>query len=195
MASTPSTMLDLGTAAPNFALVDVRSGEIVSLSDFQEAAGLLVAFWCNHCPYVKHIEEAFVEFAAEVMERGVGVIAISSNDVAAYPQDGPEAMAELAHDMGYGFPYLHDETQEVATAFQAACTPDFFLFDETGELYYRGQFDASRPSGSAPVDGRDLRAAVDALLIGDHSPGEQVASLGCNIKWIPGQEPAWSIRV
>ncbi len=190
MAKTPSTMLALGTSAPDFSLNDVRSGEPVRLSDFDEAAGLLVVFWCNHCPYVKHIEEAFVEFAGRVMDRGVAVVAIGSNDVAAYPQDGPGPMAELAHEMGYPFPYLFDEEQEAARAFHAACTPDFFLFDEAGELFYRGQFDSSRPGLDVPVDGRDLEVAIDELLTGGAPPADQAPSLGCNIKWVPGSEPA-----
>lgn len=191
MARTPSTMLELGTPAPDFALIDVRTGGVVSRDDFAEAAGLLVAFWCNHCPFVKHIEDAFVAFAEMTMDRGVAVVAISSNDVQAYPQDGPEPMTELAHQKGYGFPYLFDETQEVAQAYRAACTPDFFLFDGEGALYYRGQFDDARPSLDAPVTGRDLHAAVDALLAGEPSPGGQRPSLGCNIKWVPGGEPSY----
>ncbi len=189
MARTPSQMVTLGTPVPGFSLTDVRSGEPVSLKDFSEAAGLVVAFWCNHCPFVKHIEDAFVEFAERVMDRGVAVVAISSNDVGAYPQDGPGPMAELAHEKGYPFPYLFDESQEAAHAFGAACTPDFFLFDEAGELFYRGQFDGSRPGQDTPVDGRDLEAAVEDLLTGGQPPEVQVPSLGCNVKWTPGNEP------
>ena len=191
MARTPSTMLTLGTPAPDFALTDVRTGQTVSLSDFSEAKGLVVAFWCNHCPFVKHVEDAFVDFAAWAMEQGVAVVAISSNDVAAYPQDGPEPMAALAHEKGYGFPYLFDESQEVAKAYQAACTPDLYLFDADGALYYRGQFDDARPSLPAPADGRDLRAAVTALVAGEAAPVEQRPSLGCNIKWAPGKAPEY----
>ncbi len=191
MARTPSTMLELGTIAPDFALTDVRTGEAVARDDFADAAGLVVAFWCNHCPFVKHVEDAFVAFAEEAMERGVAVVAISSNDVDAYPQDAPGPMAELAHEKGYGFPYLFDETQEVAKAYRAACTPDFFLFDAAGVLYYRGQFDDARPSLDVPVTGRDLRSAVDALLAGDPAPAGQRPSLGCNIKWVPGGEPEY----
>ena len=191
MARTPSQMVTLGTAVPEFNLTDVRSGERVSLGDFSEAAGLLIAFWCNHCPFVKHIEDAFMEFAGRVMDRGVAVIAISSNDVGAYPQDGPEPMAALAHEKEYPFPYLFDEDQAAAHAFGAACTPDFFLYDEAGELFYRGQFDGSRPSLDVPVDGRDLQAAIESLLTGGQPPASQIPSLGCNVKWIPGNEPAW----
>ena len=189
MARTPSTMLELGTQAPDFSLTDVRTGEPVARDDFSEATGLLVAFWCNHCPFVKHIEDEFVRFAEEAMEQGVGVVAIAANDVEASPPDGPGPMAELAHEKGYGFPYLFDATQEVARAYRAACTPDFFLFDREGSLVYRGQFDASRPSLDVPVDGRDLRAAVAALVAGEAVPDEQTPSLGCNIKWAPGAEP------
>lgn len=191
MVRTPSTMLPVGTPLPDFTLTDVQSGESVSAAELREADGILVAFWCNHCPFVKHVQEAFVEFADAVMERGVAVVAISSNDVDAYPQDGPDAMAALAHEKGYPFPYLFDGTQEVAKAFRAACTPDFFLFDGEGTLFYRGQFDASRPGTDVPVDGRDLRRAVDALLDGAAPPAEQTPSLGCNIKWVPGSEPDW----
>ena len=192
MARTPSTMLPLGTPAPDFSLTDVQSGETFSRADFAEADGLVVAFWCNHCPFVKHVEDAFVRFADEVMDRGVAVVAIASNDVDAYPQDGPGPMADLAHEKGYPFPYLFDGTQEVAKAFRAACTPDFYLFDGDGALVYRGQFDDARPGlADVPVTGRDLRAAVDALLAGEPIPEAQTPSLGCNIKWRPGEEPEW----
>jgi peroxiredoxin len=185
-------MLPLGTEAPPFELLDPRTGETVSLGDFAGAPALVVTFWCNHCPYVKHVRDAFVAFADEAEERGVGVVAICANDPEAYPEDAPDAMAREAHEHGYGFPYLHDATQEVARAFQAACTPDFFLFDEGRRLAYRGQFDDSRPSSGIPVTGRDLRAALDALLAGRTPDEEQVASIGCNIKWRKGNEPDYA---
>ncbi len=182
-------MLPLGTALPSFDLPDPRSGERVSSTSLDGAGGVVVAFWCNHCPFVKHIEEGFVAFAADVAARGVEVVAISSNDVEAYPQDGPAAMAALAEAAGYGFPYLYDETQEVAKAFRAACTPDLYLFDRGGTLVYRGQFDGSRPGNGVEVTGRDLRRAVDHMLDGGGSLEEQTPSLGCNIKWKPGAAP------
>jgi peroxiredoxin len=189
MARTPSTMLDLGTPAPDFSLPDTVSGDRVSLGDIADAPALLVAFWCNHCPFVKHVEPGFVDFAREYAERGVAVVAISSNDVEGYPQDGPERMKETAAAAGYRFPYLYDASQEVAKAYRAACTPDFFLFDGERKLVYRGQFDGSRPGNEVPVTGADLRAAVDAVLEGRDVPEPQVPSLGCNIKWKPGEEP------
>jgi peroxiredoxin len=189
MARTPSTMLELGTPAPAFSLPDTVSGRTVALGDFAEAPALLVAFWCNHCPFVKHVESAFVDFAREYADRGLAVVAISSNDVDGYPQDGPGPMKETAAAAGYGFPYLHDATQEVAKAYRAACTPDFFLFDGEHTLVYRGQFDASRPGNDVPVNGADMRAAVEAVLGGRAVPEPQIPSLGCNIKWTPGNEP------
>lgn len=189
MARTPSTMLALGTRAPDFSLPDVTTGAQVALGDLSHAPGLLVAFWCNHCPFVKHIEDGFVAFAREYAERGLAVVAISSNDAGAYPQDGPEPMRELAAAKGYGFPYLYDASQEVAKAYEAACTPDFFLFDGERRLVYRGQFDGARPSTATPVTGEDLRRAAGALLSGGEVDAAQVPSLGCNIKWTPGNEP------
>lgn len=191
MARTPSTMLPLGTPAPSFALPDPRSGETVSLDDFSDAKALVVAFWCNHCPFVKHVRQAFVAFADEMAEKGVAVVAIQSNDAERYPADGPEAMAAEAHEHGFGFPYLFDETQEVAKAYRAACTPDLYLFDGDHELVYRGQFDGSRPGNDVPVTGQDLRAAVEAVLAGETPDEDQAPSLGCNIKWKQGAEPAW----
>lgn len=191
VAVTPSTMLDLGTRAPDFSLPDVVTDRTVSLDDVSAADALLVVFWCNHCPFVRHVEDAFVEFARDYADRGLQVVAIASNDAEKYPQDGPDAMRERATEKGYAFPYLFDETQEVAGAYRAACTPDFFLFDGARELVYRGQFDASRPSGNTPVTGEDLRAAVDAVLSGEPVPADQTASVGCNIKWKPGNEPEW----
>lgn len=189
MARTPSTMLPLGTVMPAFDLPDVRTGDSVSSRDLAAAPASVVVFWCNHCPFVKHLSSAFVAFAREVRALGGEVVAISSNDVEAYPQDGPGAMARLAEADGYGFPYLFDETQEVARAFAAACTPDFYLFDGRGRLAYRGQFDGSRPGNDVAVTGADLRQAVARVLDGERVPDDQLPSLGCNIKWKPGAEP------
>lgn len=189
MARTPSTMLDLGTRAPDFALPDAVTQRIVSLGDFDDKPALLVAFICNHCPYVKHIREAFARFVREYQPKGLAVVGISANDAAAYPDDSPAKMAEEAKNHGYAFPYLYDESQEIAKAYRAACTPDFFLFDRERKLVYRGQFDDSRPGNDIPVTGNDMRAAVEAVLAGQPVPVEQKPSLGCNIKWRPGNEP------
>jgi len=175
-------MVSLGTVAPPFRLPDPQ-GKLVSADDFKGAPALLVAFICNHCPFVKHIQSKFTEFANEAQARGVAVVAISSNDVVTYPDDGPEKMAEEITRAGYKFPYLYDESQEVAKAYQAACTPDFFLFDRDRKLVYRGQFDDSRPESGRPVTGKDLRAAVDAVLAGQPVSPDQTPSMGCNIKW------------
>lgn len=191
MARTPSTMLALGTVAPAFRLPDY-DGRLHSLEDFAAQPALLVAFICSHCPFVRHLRKEFAAFAREYAARGLAVVAINSNDVVAYPQDGPDAMRAEAAELGYGFPYLLDESQDVAKAYQAACTPDFFLFDATRRLVYRGQFDDSRPGTERPVTGADLRAAVDALLAGHPPVAEQRPSLGCNIKWRRGQEPAYA---
>ncbi|HXY10066.1 MAG TPA: thioredoxin family protein [Terriglobales bacterium] len=182
MAETPSTMLPLGTKAPSFCLPDPY-GKWVSSDDFKEARAFLVAFICNHCPYVKHIRFHFASLAKEYQSRGVGVVAINSNDVENYPDDSPEKMAEEIKQVGYTFPYLYDESQQVAKAFRAACTPDFFLFDRNRTLVYRGQFDDSRPGNALPVTGSDLRAALNALLAGHSVPPNQKPSVGCNIKW------------
>jgi peroxiredoxin len=191
MAVTPSTMLALGTPAPDFRLPD-PGGSLVALADFAEAPGLLVAFLCNHCPYVKHLRAGFARFASEYRERGLAIVAINSNDVRSHPEDAPAMMAEEAKRQGYVFPYLVDETQQVAKAFRAACTPEFYLFDARRRLVYRGQFDASRPGSSVPVTGSDLREACDALLSGSPVAADQKPSIGCNIKWRPGNEPAWA---
>ncbi|WP_405282427.1 thioredoxin family protein [Gaopeijia maritima] len=191
MARTPSTMLPLGTPMPAFTLPDVVSGDAVSSHEIADAPASVVVFWCNHCPFVKHIAPRFVDFARRAMERGVKVVAISSNDAAAYPDDGPEAMAEIATADGYPFAYLYDESQTVAKAFSAACTPDFYLFDGEGELAYRGQFDGSRPGNAVPVTGEDLAAALERVLAGEAVGDDQVPSLGCNIKWKPGNAPAY----
>lgn len=181
MAATESTMLPLGTIAPAFRLPDY-AGRTVSSDDFKDARGLLVAFICGHCPYVKHIRSEFARFARDYQARGIAVVAINSNDIEAYPQDGPAGMAEEARSTGYTFPYLFDETQQTARAYQAACTPDLFLFDADRRLVYRGQFDDSRP-GRGTASGADLRAAADALLSGGEIPREQKPSIGCSIKW------------
>jgi peroxiredoxin len=184
-------MLALGTPAPDFSLRNVVTGEPFALADLGEGRPLLVAFWCNHCPFVLHVEEGFVEFAREYGERGLQVVAICSNDAERYPQDGPDEMKARAHAQGYPFPYLFDADQAVAKAYRAACTPDLFLFDGDRTLVYRGQFDGSRPGNEVPVTGEDLRAAVDAVLSGDTPSPEQSPSLGCNIKWRPGNEPPY----
>lgn len=189
MSLTPSTMLNLGTRAPDFELPDTVSGEQFSLEDFEDSRALLVIFMCNHCPYVKHIKEALVDLANDYDDEDLGMVAISSNDVNKYPDDSPEKMAEEAETFGYPFPYLFDETQEVAKAYSAACTPDIYLFDENRELVYRGQFDDSRPGNDKPVTGRDLRKAIDLLLEEGKHLEEQSPSMGCNIKWKPGNEP------
>lgn len=190
MARTPSTMAPLGMEAPPFSLPDARTGDSVSLEDARGEKGTLVVFLCNHCPFVKHVQEGLAAFAREYQEKGLGVVGISSNDVEAYPQDGPAAMKDEAERAGYTFPYLFDETQEVAKAYGAACTPDFFLFDAGRRLVYRGQMDDSRPGTDIPVTGADLRAALDAVLEADPVPGEQRPSMGCSIKWRPGDKPA-----
>jgi peroxiredoxin len=183
-----STALALGAQAPAFALPDV-DGAVCRLEEFCAAPALLVAFICNHCPYVQHILASLVRFANEYRAKGLAVVAISSNDAESYPQDGPAAMARLAVAQGFGFPYLFDETQAVAKAYQAVCTPEFFLFDRERRLVYRGQFDASRPRTQVAVTGADLRAAADAALAGKPAPAVQHASTGCSIKWKPGNAP------
>ena len=189
MAQTASTMLPLGTPAPAFNLTEPATGYTVALADFQNAPALLVIFMCNHCPFVKHIREGLIEFAREYQARGLAIVAISANDVANHPNDSPAKMAEDARAFGYPFPYLYDETQAVAQAYRAACTPDFFLFDAGRTLVYRGQFDGSRPGNNVPVTGADLRAAADAALAGQPAPSDQKPSIGCNIKWKAGNEP------
>jgi len=191
MARTPSTMLALGTSAPGFRLPDL-AGQVHSLEDHRASPALLVVFICNHCPFVKHIRQEFAAFAREYAPRGLAVVAINSNDLEAYPQDGPDAMRQEAAELGYGFPYLVDTSQAVARAYRAACTPDFFLFDAQRRLVYRGQFDDSRPGNNKPVTGADLRAAVDATLAGRSPAEDQVPSLGCNIKWRKGNEPDYA---
>jgi len=191
MAKTPSTMLELGTPAPDFTLLEPATFRMVSKSDY-EGQPLLVVFICNHCPYVLHIKDVFAAFALEYQERGLGVVAINSNDVTKYAEDHPEKMTEMVRSTGFMFPYLYDETQEVARAYHAACTPDFFLFDREHRLVYRGRFDGATPGNDQPVTGEDLRAAVDAVLEGTEIPQEQKPSMGCNIKWKPGNEPEYA---
>lgn len=188
MARTPSTMLELGTPAADFHLPD-PDGKLVSLHDFDDAPALLVAFVCNHCPYVKHIRHEFAAFARDYQSKGLAIVAINANDAANYPDDAPDKMAVEVRTIGYTFPYLYDETQAVAKNYRAACTPDFFLFDKDRKLVYRGQFDDSRPNSTVPVTGQDLRTAVDAVLAGQQVPADQKPSLGCNIKWKPGNDP------
>ena len=188
MVKTASTMLPLGTTAPDFALINVN-GQTVSRSDFQDAKGLLVIFMCNHCPFVIHLADQLAQFARDYHDAGLAIVAISSNDVSNHPQDSPEQMVHEAEQRGYIFPYLYDEEQEVAKAYHAACTPDFFLFDGNHQLVYRGQFDSSRPDSGIPVSGEDLRQAVDAMLAGQPVSEDQKPSLGCNIKWKEQQAP------
>jgi peroxiredoxin len=188
MALTPSTMLPLGTLAPAFTLPDT-AGKKVGIDDFKDAPALAVIFMCNHCPYVKHIRSGLAQFARDYLPRGVGIVGINANDVQNYPADSPAKMAEEVASAGYSFPYLYDESQTVARAYHAACTPDFFLFDRNLRLVYRGQFDDSRPGNGVPVTGQDLRQALDALLAGKPVPSNQTPSIGCNIKWKPGNEP------
>ncbi|HAM71251.1 MAG TPA: thioredoxin family protein [Verrucomicrobiales bacterium] len=183
MALTPSTMLPLGTPAPAFSLPEPATGRTVSLHDHADAPAFVVMFLCNHCPYVHHVRTGVAAFAREYMPRGVAVVGINSNDAARFPEDGPDRMKGEVLKAGYTFPYLHDESQAVARAYQAACTPDFFLFGPDRRLAYRGQFDASRPGNGIPVTGGDLRAAVEAVLTGRPIAGVQKPSVGCNIKW------------
>lgn len=186
-----STMLELGTKAPDFTLHDVVSGRTYSPEAFKRNKAFLVMFICNHCPYVKLIKEHLVDYATDYMPEGVGIVAISSNDIENYPEDSPEKMKEDADEYGYPFPYLYDEDQEAAHAYKAACTPDFFLFDENQELYYRGQFDSARPKNDIEPTGEDLREATNRLLAGEPAPEKQIPSMGCNIKWKKGNEPEW----
>ena len=190
MPETPSTMLDLGTTLPSFSLPDYN-GKTVTDGDFKGSKALLVAFICKHCPFVKHIRPEFAKYVKEYEAKGLRVVAVMSNSVEEFPEDGPEGMKQEAAEAGYNFPYLYDKDQKVAKAFKAACTPDFFLFDGNGRLAYRGQFDGSRPKNNVPVAGTDLRAATDAVLAGQKPAEQQRPSMGCNIKWYPGNEPAY----
>ncbi len=191
MALTPSTMLPLGTKAPDFCLTDVVSGKTISLDTFAGKQALLVMFICRHCPFVKHVQAELAQIGKDYADAEVGIVAISANDAAKYPDDAPEKLKEMATQLGFTFPFCYDESQEVAKAYTAACTPDFFLFDANRELVYRGQLDDSRPSNDKPVTGKDLRAALDAVLASKSVNPEQKPSIGCNIKWKPGHEPAY----
>jgi thiol-disulfide isomerase/thioredoxin len=191
VVKTLSTMLTLGTEAHPFSLPEPATGRTVSLDDFADAPALLVAVLSNHCPFVKHIAAGLAAFARDYREKGVAIVGINANDAANYPDDSPEKMAEEVKARGYTFPYLFDESQEVVKAYRAACTPDFFLFDRDRRLVYRGQFDVSRPSLNHPVTGADVRAACDAVLAGETPAADQVPSIGCNIKWKPGNAPSW----
>lgn len=189
MAAVPSTMLELGTRAPEFSLNDAVSGQHRTVENVRGENATLIAFICNHCPYVKLLKEELVQVGQDYIKQGMGMAAISSNDVEQYPEDGPKAMREDALRLQYPFPYLWDEDQSAAKAYRAACTPDFFLFDRELKLVYRGRFDAARPGIEIPVTGEDLRAAIEAVLTGKPVSEEQIPSIGCNIKWKSGQEP------
>lgn len=189
MSLTPSTMLELGTPAPNFSLPDVRTGKAVQLSDFSDKAALLVIFMCAHCPYVKLVEVEFARIGVDYQDKGLGIIGISANDAKHYPDDAPEKLKVQAEQSGFVFPYLYDETQETAKAYRAACTPDLFLFDKNMKLVYRGQLDNARPGNGKPVNGKNLRAAIDSVLAGQPVTEDQQPATGCNIKWKPGNTP------
>lgn len=191
MAMVESTMLPLGTAAPAFALPSVVSGEIITLDTFADDPALLVMFICCHCPFVKHVEQELARIGKDYIPKGLGIVAISANSIETHPQDGPEHLKAQAQDVGFTFPYCFDETQAVAKAYTAACTPDFFVFDQAKTLAYRGQLDDSRPSNGKPVTGSDLRAALDAVLAGKALATDQKPSVGCNIKWAPGNAPPY----
>jgi len=183
MALTESTMLDLGTTAPDFELTDVVTGKLVRRDDFRDKKALLVMFICTHCPYVKHVEKGLAALGRDYAGKPFGIAAISSNDAITHPDDSPAGLKRQAEAMGFVFPYLYDDSQNVAKAYRAACTPDFFLFDDEQRLVYRGQFDRSRPGNGIPVTGQDLRAAIDQVLAGQPVPKDQRPSIGCNIKW------------
>lgn len=185
-------MLPLGTAAPDFSLPDTVSGRDVSLAELSDGKqGLLVMFVCAHCPFVIHVQDELARLGRDYGADGLGIVAISSNSVASHPQDAPDRLSAMASALGFTFPYLYDESQAVAKSYTAACTPDFFLFDSNNRLAYRGRLDSSRPGNGVPVDGRDLRAAITAVLAGESLTGQQYPSAGCNIKWAPGNEPSY----
>ncbi len=192
MARTPSVMLPLGTKAPDFQLPDTVSGENISLENFKDKKGLLVMFICQHCPFVKHVQTELANLGKDYIPQNLGIVAISANDVENYPDDSPEKLKLMAQQEGFNFPVCYDETQEVAKIYQAACTPDFYLFDQEFKLVYRGQLDDSRPSLDIPVTGKDLRNAIDCLLAEKPITEDQKPSLGCNIKWKKGNEPSYS---
>ncbi|MCG6133920.1 MAG: thioredoxin family protein [Nostoc sp. LLA-1] len=191
MVLTASTMLPLGTQSPDFHLPDVVSGKTISLATFAEKKALLIMFICQHCPFVKHIKSELAQLGKDYSTSDLGIVAISANDAEKYPDDAPESLKTMATELDFKFPLCFDETQEVAKAYTAACTPDFFVFDAERQLAYRGQLDDSRPSNGKPLTGADLRAAVEAVLAGKSVPGEQKPSIGCNIKWKPGNEPSY----
>lgn len=190
MAETPSTMLPLGTPLPSFSLLDAVSGRTISDRDVAGEKGTLVMFICNHCPFVKHVLPELDRVTSDYGSKGIGIVAINSNDLETRPEDGPDAMKELATARGWRFPFAFDATQSVAKAFQAACTPDFFAFDAGRKLVYRGRLDESRPNSATPLTGRDLRSALDAILAGGAPADDQKPSVGCNIKWKAGTVPA-----
>jgi len=189
MSLTPSTMLELGTRAPDFSLPDVCSGQTVSLNDFEGKDALLVLFICAHCPFVKLVESEFAAIGRDYADKNLGIVAISANDVENYPDDAPERLKEQAERLGFNFPYLYDEDQQAAKAYRAACTPDLYLFDKNMELVYRGQLDDARPGNEKQVDGHNLRAAIDSVLAGEEVTESQLPATGCNIKWKAGNEP------
>lgn len=191
MVKTPSTMLDLGTSSPDFSLPDVVSGQSISLDTFSGKKALLVMFICRHCPFVKHIQQELARIGKDYSDKDVGIVAISSNDAMSFPEDSPSSLKQMAEELGFGFPFCYDESQETAKAYAAACTPDFYLFNEARELVYRGQLDDSRPGNAVPVTGKDLRRALDAVLRSEPVDRNQKPSLGCNIKWKTGNEPEY----
>ena len=191
MARTASTMLDLGTTAPDFQLPDVVTGETISLSTFAGKDGLLVMFICRHCPFVKHVQDQLAAIGKDYQNKNLGIVAISANDAENYPNDAPDSLKEMVSEVGFTFPLCFDESQETAKAYTAACTPDFFLFDKDFKLVYRGQLDDSRPGNDKPVDGHNLRDAIDTVLAGNPVSEDQLPSLGCNIKWKAGNAPAY----
>jgi peroxiredoxin len=189
MALTASTMLALGTKAPDFALPDTVSGKTIRLESFKNAPGLLIMFICRHCPYVKHVQNEIAKIGRDYKDKQLAIVAISANDVENYPEDAPEKLKEMAQSLKFTFPLCYDESQSVAKAYRASCTPDFFLFDGQHKLVYRGQLDDSRPGNNEPNNGKDLRSAIDAVLAGKSITTEQKSSVGCNIKWKAGKEP------
>ena len=191
MALTPSTMLPLGTKAPDFSLKDVVSGKTISLGTFKDKAALLVMFICKHCPYVVHVKDELARLGLDYVRKPVGIVAISANDATTHPDDSPENLKAMAQELNFTFPFCFDESQETAKAYTAACTPDFFLFDRDRKLVYRGQLDDSRPGNGKPLKGKDLREAIEAVLAGKPAPKDQKPSIGCNIKWKKGNEPAY----
>ena len=191
MAMTASTMLELGTLAPDFQLPDVVSGQTISLQTFTDKKALLVMFICQHCPFVKHVKQELAQLGQDYVPQDVGIVAISANSIETHPMDSPAHLKAMAEESGFNFPFCYDESQETAKRYTAACTPDFFLFDQTKQLVYRGQLDKSRPGNGIPVTGKDLRSALDALLANQSVDPDQKPSIGCNIKWKPGNEPPY----